>query len=36
VVGGDPAHPFSVIAPVIIVICAIGAYTVHSSLFDVF
>src|SRR5688572_682620 len=28
--------PFSVIAPVIIVICAIGAYTVHSSLFDVF
>ena len=28
--------PFSVIAPVIIVICAIGAYTVHSSLFDVY
>lgn len=28
--------PFSVIAPVIIVICAIGAYTVHSSMFDVF
>lgn len=27
--------PFSVIAPVIIVICAIGAYTVHNSLFDV-
>jgi len=27
--------PFSVIAPVIIVLCAIGAYTVHSSLFDV-
>jgi putative tricarboxylic transport membrane protein len=27
--------PFAVIAPVIIVICAIGAYTVHSSLFDV-
>ena len=27
--------PFSVIAPVIIVICAIGAYTVHSTLFDV-
>jgi len=24
-----------VIAPVIIVICAIGAYTVHSSMFDV-
>jgi putative tricarboxylic transport membrane protein len=28
--------PFSVIAPVIIVICAIGAYTVHSSMFDVY
>jgi putative tricarboxylic transport membrane protein len=27
--------PFSVIAPVIIVICAIGAYTVHTSMFDV-
>ena len=27
--------PFSVIAPVIIVICAIGAYTVHNSVFDV-
>ena len=27
--------PFSVIAPVIIVICAIGAFTVHSSMFDV-
>ena len=27
--------PFSIIAPVIIVICAIGAYTVHSSMFDV-
>ena len=27
--------PFAVIAPIIIVICAIGAYTVHSSLFDV-
>jgi putative tricarboxylic transport membrane protein len=27
--------PFSMIAPVIIVICAIGAYTVHSSMFDV-
>ncbi|WP_088279466.1 tripartite tricarboxylate transporter permease [Ideonella sp. A 288] len=27
--------PFSVIAPVIIVVCAIGAYTVHSSMFDV-
>src|SRR5580765_6093134 len=28
--------PFSIIAPVIIVICAIGAYTVHSSTFDVY
>ncbi len=27
--------PFAVIAPVIIVICAIGAYTVNSSMFDV-
>jgi putative tricarboxylic transport membrane protein len=27
--------PFSVIAPIIIVICAIGAYTVHNSTFDV-
>jgi len=27
--------PFSVIAPVIIVICGIGAYTVHNSQFDV-
>ncbi|MGH8797250.1 MAG: tripartite tricarboxylate transporter permease, partial [Caldimonas sp.] len=27
--------PFSVIAPIIIVICAIGAYTVHTSMFDV-
>jgi putative tricarboxylic transport membrane protein len=27
--------PFSIIAPVIIVICAIGAYTVHSALLDV-
>jgi putative tricarboxylic transport membrane protein len=27
--------PFSVIAPVIIVICAIGAYTVHGAMFDV-
>jgi putative tricarboxylic transport membrane protein len=27
--------PFAVIAPVIIVVCAIGAYTVHSSMFDV-
>ena len=27
--------PFSVIAPVIVVICALGAYTVHSAMFDV-
>jgi putative tricarboxylic transport membrane protein len=27
--------PFSVIAPVIIVICSIGAYTVHNAMFDV-
>src|SRR5687767_4621732 len=27
--------PFSVIAPIIMVICAIGAYTVHNSMFDV-
>jgi putative tricarboxylic transport membrane protein len=27
--------PFSVIAPVILVVCAIGAYTVHNSTFDV-
>src|SRR5690349_7708803 len=27
--------PFSVIAPVIVVICAIGSYTVHNSIFDV-
>ena len=27
--------PFSVIAPIIIVICTIGSYTVHNSLFDV-
>jgi putative tricarboxylic transport membrane protein len=27
--------PFSVIAPVIMVICAIGAYTVNNSMFDV-
>jgi putative tricarboxylic transport membrane protein len=27
--------PFSVVAPVIIVLCAVGAYTVHSSMFDV-
>src|SRR5665811_2202376 len=27
--------PFSIIAPVIIVLCAIGAYSVHSSMLDV-
>src|SRR5215207_6331196 len=27
--------PFSITAPVILVICAIGAYTVHNSTFDV-
>ena len=27
--------PFAIIAPVILVICAIGAYTVHNSIFDV-
>src|SRR6186713_2440493 len=27
--------PFSIIAPCILVICAVGAYTVHNSMFDV-
>jgi len=27
--------PFSIIAPVIVVICAIGAFTVHNNMFDV-
>ena len=27
--------PFCIIAPIILVICAIGAYTVHNSTFDV-
>lgn len=27
--------PFAIIAPVILVICAIGAFTVHNSMFDV-
>ena len=27
--------PFSIIAPVIVVICAVGAYTVHNALLDV-
>jgi putative tricarboxylic transport membrane protein len=27
--------PFAIIAPVIVVICAVGAYTVHNRMFDV-
>jgi len=27
--------PFSIIAPLIIILCAVGAFTVHNSLFDV-
>jgi putative tricarboxylic transport membrane protein len=27
--------PFSIIAPVIVVICSIGAYTVHNAMFDI-
>src|SRR6186997_1744075 len=27
--------PFSIIAPIILVICAVGAYTVHNNSFDV-
>jgi putative tricarboxylic transport membrane protein len=27
--------PFSIIAPIIIVVCAVGAYTVHSAMLDV-
>jgi putative tricarboxylic transport membrane protein len=27
--------PFGIVAPIILVICAIGAYTVHNSTFDV-
>jgi putative tricarboxylic transport membrane protein len=27
--------PFSIIAPIIIVVCAIGAYTVHNALLDI-
>jgi putative tricarboxylic transport membrane protein len=27
--------PFSIIAPIIVVICAIGAFTVHNAMFDV-
>jgi putative tricarboxylic transport membrane protein len=28
--------PFSIIAPIIVVVCAIGAYTIHNSTFDVY
>src|SRR4029079_6078481 len=28
--------PFAIIAPIIVVICAIGAYTVHNNMFDVY
>jgi putative tricarboxylic transport membrane protein len=28
--------PFAIIAPIILVICAIGAYTVHNSIFDTY
>ena len=27
--------PFSIVAPLIIVICAVGAYTVHNAMFDI-
>jgi putative tricarboxylic transport membrane protein len=27
--------PFSIIAPIILVVCAVGAYTVHNAMFDV-
>jgi putative tricarboxylic transport membrane protein len=27
--------PFSIIGPVIVVVCAVGAYTVHNKLFDI-
>ena len=27
--------PFSIIAPIILVICAIGVYTVHKNTFDI-
>ena len=27
--------PFSIIAPVILVVCAVGAYTVHNALLDI-
>src|SRR5678816_3221919 len=32
----DRRIPFSIIAPVIVVICAVGAYTVHNNMFDVY
>jgi putative tricarboxylic transport membrane protein len=35
VVGAILRIPFAIIAPVIVVICAIGAYTVHNNMFDV-
>ncbi len=28
--------PFAIIAPVILIICAVGAYTVHNSVFDIY
>jgi putative tricarboxylic transport membrane protein len=28
--------PFAIIAPVILIVCAVGAYTVHNSMFDVY
>ena len=28
--------PFPIVAPLIIVVCAVGAYTVHNAMFDVF
>jgi putative tricarboxylic transport membrane protein len=27
--------PFSIIAPIIVVICAVGAYSVHNAVFDI-
>jgi putative tricarboxylic transport membrane protein len=28
--------PFAIIAPIILMICAVGAYTVHNSVFDIY
>jgi putative tricarboxylic transport membrane protein len=28
--------PFAIIAPVILIVCAVGAYTVHNSVFDIY